>query len=219
MRQAGWHDLQQSPRDGFGRLMGKPGKDNLIEFIRLLANGLHDLRVPVAVRDDPPRGNTVEDTTPVGCFEPRTFGTRDRQHLGFQSMLGERMPDGGAIHGPNLRHLEDPERRNWRQKLGQCGAVEWRQSRQASELRTRPNDAIVRSLSVFSSPMKAMPRIGMARCFSASIDSKEWLMVPSRVDAQRMTGSFQVASKSICKKCRVSGTFKPPASSTTSGAG
>ena len=64
--------------DGFSRLVREACKDHLIELVRLLLNGPHDLRMPVAVRNHPPRGNAVEDAPPVDCFEPRAFGSRDR---------------------------------------------------------------------------------------------------------------------------------------------
>ena len=92
-------DLQKIARHGFGRIVGEAGKDNLVELISLLLDGAHDLRMPMPVRDDPPRRNAIEYPLPVTCFEPCPFGARDRAHLRFETVLCERVPDGRS-HGP-----------------------------------------------------------------------------------------------------------------------
>ena len=82
-------------------------------------------------------------------------------------MLRERMPDRGRTSWADGPDIENVRNREISAKAA-CRAVgvETVETRQTAKpphaLRT---SAIVRSLSAFSSPMKAMPRIGMRAAF------------------------------------------------------
>jgi hypothetical protein len=47
----------------------------LVEQVRLRPDRLHDRRIAVAMRHDPPRRDGVEGPAPAGCFEPLAFGS------------------------------------------------------------------------------------------------------------------------------------------------
>ena len=122
-----------------------------------------DLRMAVAVRDHPPRRDAIEDAPPVGAFR----ATRLRP-LAIASICGSRpCCVKGCQIGATLMAESDAEKSAKRevrgkgaaQRIASSGSIRGRRPRR----RTPPKSQIVRSLSAFSSPMKAMPRIGMAR--------------------------------------------------------
>ena len=54
MFERGRRDRDETPRELFGRRMREAGEDDLVEQVRLRPDRLHDRRIAVAMRHDPP---------------------------------------------------------------------------------------------------------------------------------------------------------------------
>ena len=94
MRKPGGRDLDQPPRQVFGRLVGESGEDDLVVVLARRPDRLHDRRVAVAVGDDPPGGDGIEDARAVLLDQTGAVRLHDTLHRRFQRVLGEGMPDG-----------------------------------------------------------------------------------------------------------------------------
>ncbi len=95
MRQAARCDVDEPARERFGGLVREAGENDLVQPLGLLADGGNDARVPVAMGDDPPRGDCVKETAAILPRQPGALGGADGDHLRLQAVLGE----GGARPG------------------------------------------------------------------------------------------------------------------------
>ena len=184
---------------------------------RLRLDGGDDARVAMAVGDHPPRRDAHR-----GCGARPPSPARRPRAPATSSMCGcSACCVNGCQTGCRLsRSCRDRRRKSSARKLAakasrKVASVSGSMIGRRPSRRTPPISAIVRSESAFSSPTKAMPSSGICRRFRASIDSRLWLMVPSRVEATRTTGAPQRANSSICRCCRDNGTSRPPAPSMT----
>ncbi len=140
-------DGDQTAREALGGGVGEAGEDHLVEPVGLLLDGGDDVRVAMAVGDDPPRRDGIEDAAPVRRFEPRALGPRDLQHLGLHSVLRERVPDG---RGPPRAHGDTSTTKSARSKCWSNAARKVAEVRGSTcgsrpSRRTSPISAIVRS--------------------------------------------------------------------------
>ena len=63
--------VEQAAREPLGRLVREAGEDHLVEPVRLRLDRRDDARMAVAVRDDPPRRDGVEDAAAVARLRAR----------------------------------------------------------------------------------------------------------------------------------------------------
>ncbi len=142
----------------------------------------------------------------------RPLAVRDERDRLVQPVLGEGVPDRGRGHRKSLQ-VEGVRERLRAGSPRRAGASVRQPSRAGARRRSpRSWPRCPRR----ASPTKATPRIGTPRARSASIESRLWLIVPSRVRATSTTGAAQRANRSAKSSARVTGTSTPPAPSTTS---
>ena len=222
VRQAGRRDRQKRARNRFGGLVREAGENHLIELVGLRLDRGDDLRVAVAVRDDPPRRDGIEDAPAVRRRQPCALGARDLQHVAFERVLREGMPKRRRTRWSWPAHPKPEDVAQWklaakaaRSVAGSSGS---RRGRRPEHLARRRNARWSRRILCRLVPVKAMPSMGMARRFSASIDSRLWLMVPSRVRGARASPAVSSARRDrSAGRCASAAPVSPPAPSMTSG--
>ncbi len=84
----------EAARKRLRRLMRVAGEDDLIELLGLFADRPHDLGLAMAVGDDPPGRNGVENARSVHRLEPTAFGARDLDRARLQGVLRIGAPHG-----------------------------------------------------------------------------------------------------------------------------
>ncbi len=84
--------LDQRRRQLLCRLVGQAGEDHLVERFGGVTDRLDDLRMPVAVGDDPPGRDRIEGALAVRRPDIRTLGARDHGWHRLGGMLDEGMP-------------------------------------------------------------------------------------------------------------------------------
>ena len=101
-------DADQLGGEGFGGLVRPAREDKLVELFGLGADRGHDARVRVAVGGDPPRGDGVDPALAIGGVEFGVLGVRNQRNGVAETVLGERVPDGGGHMGTILfRHSRE----------------------------------------------------------------------------------------------------------------
>src|SRR3984957_11739688 len=187
--------FQDRRGDFFGRFVRKAGEYDLVELFGLFLNSTDDWRMAVAMGHDPPGCDRIDDPAAILRIEAGALPAHDLRHLALKRVLGERMPDRRfSAHIHDLKSSGLNEDSNAARNVF---AVNGESRGNRPSRLTRPISQMMRSLSPLSSPIKAIPRISSLRCRSASIDSSEWLIVPSAVRAQSTTGSRHRAKTSI----------------------
>src|SRR5258708_37501581 len=73
--------------------MGIFREDHLIERLGLGPDRGDNLRMAMAVRNHPPRGNRIQDALSALQGQMRALGAHNLGKCRMQCMLGERMPD------------------------------------------------------------------------------------------------------------------------------
>src|SRR5690349_10714192 len=111
MLQRWWEDAPQTRGKFLGRIVGKSGKDHVLEFSSLFGNGLGNERMGVAVKIDPPGGDGVDQLAAVACMEIDALAALDVDRLRIERFLRKGVPDGERFSG----HLEKIVYRNCRQ--------------------------------------------------------------------------------------------------------
>jgi hypothetical protein len=135
------------------------GEDDLVEGLGLPGDGYLDAWLRMAVGDDPPGGDGVDDPAAVGGKNCCAFAALDQRDLFAQSVLGEGVPDGDFPVIVSKSAKSKFSANFWCSIFASIGSIQGRRPRRL----TLPSRAIVASLSSFASPMKAMPRIVILR--------------------------------------------------------
>lgn len=78
--------------------MREASEDDVFEFFRLFIDGLSDLRMGMAMQIHPPAADGIEISIPVIVIQPGTFGMGDNDVFLFILLVGEGMPDEGAVY-------------------------------------------------------------------------------------------------------------------------
>ena len=164
--------------------MREAGEDHLVEPVRLGLDRRDDARMAVAMRDDPPRRDRIEDAAAVRSFQPCALGrAQSRPDRGCSACCVNGCQTGEASRAVMSQRPPESRRAGSGDRKPRAGSRR-RADRGAAAGRAdarRPSQKIVRSESACSSPTKAMPSSGMPRRFRASIERRLWLMVPRRV--------------------------------------
>jgi len=94
MLQSEWSDFDQALRQPLSGLVRKFGEDYLIIGLSRGTDGRHDLRVSMAMSNDPPGRDCVEEVIAILIYEVGPICRRDARHRWLERMLGEGMPHG-----------------------------------------------------------------------------------------------------------------------------
>src|SRR5665213_3192822 len=170
----------QRPRQIFRRLMREAGEDHLVQRIGLALDGFHNPRVAMTMGDHPPGGDGIQQPAFVG-FQPSALAVRHQGGVRRQGVLGEGMPDRRS-------HAKSAASKVLAKTAASRPGVKGSITGSRPSRFALPISAMIFSLSGLASPMKATPNSGMSRLRIASSDSSVWLMVPSWVRAQRISG-------------------------------
>src|SRR5262249_30253846 len=100
--EAGRGDGDEPLREVLGRLVREACEDHLVQMIGRFFDRRHDAGMTVAVGDDPPGRNRIEDAPTVRCLEPGAVGARHHDGGGLQRMLREGMPNRRLGSGAHL---------------------------------------------------------------------------------------------------------------------